>query len=175
MLSVRGARIVFERGMRLRSGDILAFVEGGIDDDRTAALILGLACVDWRYTRSENLPGEISPPDPALDVLLLFTSATPLDYASTDGTPESLFVRPGHEWAAQLMAGHIPEVLHEASRRLRIAGLRHVVTVPSAPYDGTRLAATLLVNTHLSDRRVALSRVAVIGSHRTPSIQEATV
>lgn len=172
--SVRGARIVFERGLRLRSGDILAFVEGGIDDDRIAALILGLSCVDWRYTRSENLSGVSSPPNPALDLLLLFTAATPLDYTSMDGTPETLFVRPGHEWPVQLIAGHIPEVLRDASRRLRIAGLRYVVTVPDAPYDGTRLAAALLMNTHLSDRRAALSRVAVIGSHRTPSTQEAT-
>lgn len=83
-------------------------------------------------------------------------------------------MRPGHEWAAQVIAGHIPEVLHEASRRLRIAGLRHVVTVPSAPYEGTRLAAALLMNTTASDRRAALSRVAVIGSHRITPIQEAT-
>jgi CRISPR-associated protein Csx17 len=172
--SVRGARIAFERGMRLRFDDILAFVEGGIDDDRTAALILGLGCVDWRYTRGETLPGVASPPNPPLDLLLLFTCATPLDYTSADGISESLLVRPGHEWSAQLMAGHTAEVLRDASRRLRIAGLRRVVTIPNAPYDGTRLAATLLMNTHLFDRRAALSHVAVIGSHRTPPTQEAT-
>ena len=175
MLSVRGARIVFERGMRLRSGDILAFVEGGIDDHRTAALILGLSCCRLAvYASSENLPGDASPPTPALDLLLLFTSATPLHYTSTDGKPESLFVRPGHEWAAQLIAGHIPDVLLDASRRLRIGGLRHVVTVPDAPYDGTRLAAALLMSTAAADRRAALSRVAVVGSHRITPIQEAT-
>ena len=173
-LSVRGARIVFDKGMRLRSGDIMAFVEGRIDDDRTAALILGLSCIDWRYNRSETLPGMTSPPNPAFDLLLPFTSAIPLDYTSIDNNPDSLFVRPGHEWAAQLIAGHTPNVLNDASRRLRIAGLRHVVTVPGASYDGTRLAAALLMNTATSDRRAALSRVAVIGSHRTPSIQEAT-
>ncbi len=172
-LSVRGARVVFERGMRLRSGDILAFVEGGIDDNRTAALILGLSSVDWRYTRNETLPGVTSPPTPALDLLLLFTSATPLDYASIDGKQESLFVRPDHEWAAQLIAGHIPDVLRDASRRLRIAGLRYVVTVPDAPYRGTRLAAALLMNTALADRHAALSRVAVVGSHRITPKQEA--
>ncbi|HTY32051.1 type I-G CRISPR-associated protein Cas8g1/Csx17 [Mycobacterium sp.] len=173
-LSVRGARIVFERGMRLRSGDILAFVEGGIDDDRTAALILGLSCVDWRYTRGVNLPGVTSPPAPALDLLLLFTSATPLHYTSIEDKPESLFVRPDHEWAAQLIAGHIPDVLRDASRRLRIAGLRYVVTVPDAPYDGTRLAAALLLNTAAADHHAALSRVAVVGSHRITPKQEAS-
>jgi CRISPR-associated protein Csx17 len=151
-LSVLGARIVFERGMRLRAGDILAFIEGGIDDDRTAALILGLSCVDWRYAGSKNLPGVGSPSDPALDLLLLFTSAIPLHYTSDDGNSQSLFVRPDHGWAAQLIAGHIPDVLRDASRRLRIAGLRRVVTVPDAPYDGTRLAAVLLMNTTEADR-----------------------
>jgi CRISPR-associated protein Csx17 len=173
-LSVRGARIAFERGMRLRSGDIMAFVEGGIDDDRTAALILGLSCVDWRYAGSKNLPGVGSPPDPAFDLLLLFTSAKPLPYTSAEGNPQSLFVRPDHEWAAQLIAGHIPDVLLDASRRLRIAGLRHVVTVPDAPYDGTRLAAALLLHATEADRRTALNRVAVVGTHRTTPIKEAT-
>jgi CRISPR-associated protein Csx17 len=173
-LSVLGARIAFEHGMRLRSGDILAFVEGGIDDDRTAALILGLSCVDWRYAGSKNLPGIGSPPDPALDLQLLFMSAIPLHYTSADGNPQSLFVRPDHEWAAQLIAGHIPDVLRDASRRLRIAGLRYVVTVPDAPYDGTRLAAALLMNTTEADRRTALRRVAVVGTHRITPIQEAT-
>ena len=172
-LSVRGARIVFDKGMRLRSADARAFVEGEIDDDRTAALILGLSCVDWRYVSSENLPGATSYGSPALDLLLLFTSPTPLNYTGADGNPESLFVRPDHEWAAQLIAGHIPEVLHDASRRLRIAGPRHVVTVPDAPFDGTRLAAALLINIAIADRRAALSRIAVVGSHRITSTQEA--
>lgn len=173
-LSVHGARIVFERGMRLRSGDILAFVEGDIDDDRTAALILGLSCVDWRYAGSKNLPGVGSPLDPALDLLLLFASAMPLRYTSAIGNPQSLFVRPDHGWAAKLIAGHVPDVLHDASRRLRIAGLRHVVSVSDAPHDSTRLAAALLMNTTEADRRTALNRVAVVGEHRTAPIQEAT-
>lgn len=172
-LAVRGARIAFARGMRLQRGDIHALVQGGIDDDRTAALVLGLVCIDWRYTPSETLPGDYGPPDPALDLLLLYTGVKPLDYTNLDGTAGSLFVRPGHEWPAQLIAGHTREVIRDASRRLRIAGLRKVVTVPDAPYNGTRLAAALFVNTHLSDRRTALSRLAVIAPHPTPSIQEA--
>lgn len=172
--SVLGARIAFERGMRARSGDILAFIEGRIDDHRTAALILGLSCIDWRYTSSENLPGDTSPPAPALDLLLPFTSPTTLHYTSVDGDPESLFVRPGFEWVAQLIAGHLPEILRDASRRLRIAGLRHVVGIPDAPYDGTRLATALLMHTTVFDRRSALSRVAVTGTPRTTPRQEAT-
>jgi CRISPR-associated protein Csx17 len=174
MPSVRGARIVFERGMRLRSGDVQAFVEGAIDDERTAALTLGLSCIDWRYTSNENLPGSASVHDPALDLLLVFASAAPLEYTNADGEARSLFVRPGHEWPSRLIAGHLGAVLHDASRRLRIAGLRHVVTVCGDSYDGRRLAAALLLTTKTSDRRAALGRVAVVGTQRIEQPQEVT-
>ncbi|MBS4729900.1 type I-U CRISPR-associated protein Csx17 [Mycobacterium sp. SM1] len=170
--SVRGARIVFERGMSLRAGDVQAFVDRAIDDERTAALTLSLSCVDWRHTGNEILPGSASMSDPALDLLLLFTGAAPLGYSNADGERRSLFVRPGHEWPSRLIAGHVPAVLQDASRRLRIAGVRHVVGVPGAPYEGTRLAAMLLLTTTNSDRRAALSRVAVVGTHRTELAQE---
>lgn len=170
--SVRGARIVFERGMRLRSGDVQAFVDGMIDDERIAALTLGLTCIDWRYTRNENLPGAASQHDPVLDLLLPFAGAEPLDYTSTDGERRSLFVRPGHEWPSRLIAGHIQGVLHDASRRLHIAGLLHVVTVRGGFYDGRRLAVALLLTTRTSDRRAALSRVAVVGPQQIEQLQE---
>ncbi|WP_204080883.1 type I-G CRISPR-associated protein Cas8g1/Csx17 [Mycobacterium riyadhense] len=170
--SVRGPRIVFERGMRLRSGDVQAFVEGAIDDERTAALTLGLSCIDWRYTSNENLPGTASAYDPALDLLLLFTGAAPLDYVNTDGDSRSLFVRPGHNWPSGLIAGHIGAVLQDAVRRLRIAGLRHVAAIHGRSHDGRRLAAALLLTTKTSDRRAALNRVAVVGSQRIEQPQE---
>jgi CRISPR-associated protein Csx17 len=114
MASVRGARILFQHGMRLRSADVAAFIDGTVDDERTAALAIGLSCIDWQHARSENLPGAMSLPDPGLDLLLLFTSAAPLGYTDTEGQPASLLVRPGHEWPGQLIAGHIPEVLRDA-------------------------------------------------------------
>jgi CRISPR-associated protein Csx17 len=103
-----------------------------------------------------------------------FTGIRPLDYTGIDGQTESLFIRPGHDWVPQLLAGHLPEVLHDASRRLRIAGLRHVVAVPDGPHDCTRVAAALLMNTTAFDRRAALARIALIGSHRIPSTEEET-
>jgi len=172
--SVRGARTAFERGMRLRSGDVQAFVEGVIDDERTAALTLGLSCVDWRYTTNENLPGTAARHHPALDLLLLFTGADPLEYTNTDGERRSLFVRPGHDWPSRLIAQHVGPVLHDASRRLRIAGLRHVVAVHGGPHDGRRLAAALLLTTKTSDRWAALARVAVVGTQRIEQQQEVT-
>jgi len=174
MPSVRGARIVFERGMRLGSGDMQAFVEGAIDDERTAALILGLSCIDWRYSGNENLPGGASAHEPPLDLLMLFTGMAPFDYANTEGEQRSLFARPGHEWPSRLIAGHVQAVLDDASRRLHIAGLRHVVTVHGCLYDGRRLAGALLLTTKTADRRLALSRIAVVGAQRIQQPEEAT-
>ncbi|WP_373199343.1 type I-G CRISPR-associated protein Cas8g1/Csx17 [Mycobacterium marinum] len=171
--AMRGARIAFEHGMRVRSGDIRAFVEGLIDDERTSALTLGLSCVDWRYTSNANLPGTAAGYDPALDLLLLFTGAVPLDYVNTDGESRSLFVRPGHDWPSLLISGHVGAVLCDAARRLNIAGLRHVASVRASSHDGRRLAAALLLSTKTSDRRAALGRVAVIGSQRIEQLQEA--
>lgn len=173
--SMRGARIAFKRGMLLRLGDVQTFVEGASDDERTAALMLGLSCIDWRCTSDENLPGPTSRYDPVLDLLLLFTGAAPLDYTNIDGEARSLFVRPGHDWPSRLIAGHGGAVLQDASRRLRIAGLRHVVTVCGDAYDGRRLAAALLLTAKTSDRLAALRRVAVVGSQRIEQSQEVIV
>lgn len=172
--SVRGARIAFERGMRVRSGDVQALVDGVIDDERAAALALGLSRVDWRYAKNETLPGTAARHHPALDLLLLFTGANPLEYTNTGGERRSLFVRPGHEWPSRLIADHVGVVLHDASRRLRVAGLRHVAAAHCSSHDGRRLAAALLFTTTTSDRRAALGRVAVVGSQRTEQQQEVT-
>ncbi|MEZ5130337.1 MAG: type I-U CRISPR-associated protein Csx17 [Mycobacterium sp.] len=173
-LSVRGPRIALEHGLWLRSGDVAAFVAAQIDDERTAALILGLACIDWHRGPRETLPGAASGPDPAVDLLLPFTGARPLDYTTHDGQRATLLIRPGHDWIPQLAAGHVTEVLQDATRRLRIAGLPHVIAVPGAMLDGTRAAGALLMTTPPSDRRTALARIAVIGSHRSATTQEET-
>ncbi|CCK64990.1 type I-U CRISPR-associated protein Csx17 [Mycobacterium canetti] len=171
--AVRGARLAFTRGLRLHSADVLAFVEGTVDYERTAALILGLACVEWRHTPDETLPGKLATPDPIVDLLLPFMSPWPLTYTSADGEQCSLFVRPGHDWPGRLISGHVADVLNDATRRLRIAGLRHVVSVRGASHDGTRLAAALMLATTAFDRRAALGRVAVVEHHQvTPTTQE---
>lgn len=162
--AVRGARITFDHGLRLRSNDIYDFITGRVDDDRIAALILGLCCIDWRRGPNDTLPGEVSPPDPAVDLMLPFAGVRPLAYTAIDGQPGSLFVRPGHDWIPQLLAGHIGAVLGDAARRLHLAGVPHVVTVPNAAVDGRRIAASLLMTAKPSDRRIALSRIALIGS-----------
>jgi hypothetical protein len=46
------------------------------------------------------------------------------------------------------------------------------VTVPDMPYDGARLAAALLMHTPSRDRRMALGRIAIIGTHARTSQEE---
>ncbi|WP_216893451.1 type I-G CRISPR-associated protein Cas8g1/Csx17 [Nocardia alni] len=173
--SVRGARIAFEYGLRLHAADVLAFILGAVDDTRIAALLEGLVCVDWRpVTGAPSLPGAPAS-DPTTDLLALFTDPGQLDYTDLDGQKRSLFVRPGHEWVARLTAHHTDRVLHDAARRLRIAGLRYVITSPASSFDGTRLAAALLMTPTLPDRRAALARVAVVGTPRITARQKETI
>ncbi|MGH8964251.1 MAG: hypothetical protein ACRDXB_02815, partial [Actinomycetes bacterium] len=76
--------------------------------------------------------------------------------------PDEELLRPGSEWPVLLHAGRTGEVLADAARRLRIAGLRHVITPGTAPYEGARLAAVLLLRIPDVDRLAALRRVAVL-------------
>jgi hypothetical protein len=61
-----------------------------------------------------------------------------------------------------LSAGRTSAVLADAVHRLRIAGLRDVITPGAASYDGARLAAILMMRIPDRDRQAALRRVAVL-------------
>jgi CRISPR-associated protein Csx17 len=103
------------------------------------------------------LRGEERPLDPELGLLLPFTGTTPVHLPEKE-----TLLRPGSEWPALLGAGRTSEVLTDAARRLRIAGLRDVITPESARHTGDRLAAVLLLRISDGDRLAALHRVAVV-------------
>ncbi|MGH3926435.1 MAG: hypothetical protein ACRDTT_26830, partial [Pseudonocardiaceae bacterium] len=63
-------------------------------------------------------------------------------------------------------------VLADAARRLRIAGLRDVITPGAAPYNGARLAAVLMMRVPDGDRQAALRRVAVFPEPTSEQNQE---
>jgi CRISPR-associated protein Csx17 len=163
--AVRGARIAFSHGWTLRASDIHALVNDPSEDQRVADLLAGLLTIDWHGLAEQVLPGG-SAPDLAVDLLLPFASTTPLTLRDDDGTRWPLLVRPGSEWPAQLAAAHTDDVLVDAARRLRIGGLRFVVTPRTARTDGARLAAVLLLRATRSDMIAALHRVAVIPDFR---------
>ena len=154
--AVKGVRIGFQRGVQVRAADVHSFVAGELDDYRVADLLAGLLTVDWSGTPDVVFRYRGQPPDPALDLLLPFTGTGPIRL------PDAALLRPGSEWPAMLQAGHTAEVLADAARRLRIAGLRQVITPGAASYEGARLAAVLMVRVPDGDRLAALRRVAVL-------------
>jgi CRISPR-associated protein Csx17 len=142
--------------VQVRAADVHSFVAGELDDYRVADLLAGLLTVDWSGTPDVVFRYRGQPPDPALDLLLPFTGTGPIRL------PDAALLRPGSEWPAMLQAGHTAEVLADAARRLRIAGLRQVITPGAASYEGARLAAVLMMRVPDGDRLAALRRVAVL-------------
>jgi CRISPR-associated protein Csx17 len=164
--AVKGVRIGFQRGVRVRAADVHAFVAGEVDDERLADLLAGLLTVDWTGMPDVVLRYREQPPNPALDLLLPFTGTSPINL------PDRVLLRPGSGWPALLHAGRVAEVFADATHRLRIAGLRHVITPGAAPYDGARFAAVLLMRVPDHDRLVALRRVAVVPDPSTEQNEE---
>lgn len=154
--AVIGVRIALQRGVQVRDADVYAFVAGEVEDDRLADLLAGLLTVNWSGTPDVNFPYGDRRSDPALDLLLPFTGTDPIRL------PDKVLLRPCSEWPALLQADRTAEVLADAARRLRIAGLRHVITPGAAPYEGARLAAVLLMRVPDGDRLAALRRVALL-------------
>ena len=156
--AVKGVRIGYQWGVRITAAAVQSFVAGELDDGRLADLLAGLLTVDWAdIPEGVVLRGEERPPDPALGLLLPFTGTTPVRLPEKE-----VLLRPGSEWPVLLSAGRTSEVLADAARRLRIAGLRQVITPGAAPYEGARLAAVLLMRVPDGDRAAALRRVAVL-------------
>jgi CRISPR-associated protein Csx17 len=165
--AVKGVRIGFPDGVQVSAATVHAFAAGELDEHRLAALLAGLLTVDWNATLNIVLaPGERPRPDPVVDLLLPFTGTDPIRL------PEAKLLRPGSEWPALLQAGRSAEVLADAARRLRIAGLRDVITPGAAPHEGARLAAVLLLRVPNGDRLHALRRVAVLPQPTTDQNQE---
>ncbi|MGH3625380.1 MAG: hypothetical protein ACRDQ5_26965, partial [Sciscionella sp.] len=173
--AVRGARIAFQRGMRLLPTDLRALLDRDVDEPRVADLLAGLLTVTWRGTDDRLLTPRV-PPEPTLpelDLVLPFTGGTAIEVATEDGATRSVLLRPGSQWPALLAAGRVSEVLADAARRLRISGFRHVIHPVGATVDGARLAAVLLLRVPDDERVAALSRVAVLPEpRRTPQDQE---
>jgi CRISPR-associated protein Csx17 len=166
--AVKGVRIGYQWGMRITAANVQSFVAGELDDDRLADLLAGLLTVDWADTHGV-LGGGQRPLDPELGLLLPFTGTTPVHLPEKEA-----LLRPGSEWPVLLSAGRTSEVLADAARRLRIAGLRDVITPASARHDGNRLAAVLLLRVPDDERVTALGRIAVFPDATTGQNQEIT-
>jgi CRISPR-associated protein Csx17 len=162
---MRGVRIAFTHGLLIRAADLRALIRGSVDHQRISALLAGLLTVDWQRLDSYRMAGDPAP-DPTLDLLLPF--AAPRGVAiHTEGTSRTLLVRPGSDWPTKLAAGNTADVLADAARRLRIGGLRFVVSPRPGHADPAGLAAALLFTASRVDINAALHRVAVLPDPRT--------
>lgn len=168
--AVGGVRIAFEHGLRLHRGDHLHWLHGDVDEQRVADLLAGLLTVDWSDTMDSTLPGDDGGPDPALDVLLPFTGTRPLDVPLEDGGRRPLLFRPASWWPVRLAAERADEVLADAAHRLRIGGVRHVVTPVAPRYEHVRLAAVLL--SPVPERSAALRCIAALPDRRPAPTEE---
>lgn len=153
--AVKGVRIGYQWGVWITAAAVQSFVAGELDDDRLADLLAGLLTVDWTGTYG-FLAGEERLLDPELGLLLPFTGTDPVRLREKEA-----LLRPGSEWPALFSAGRSSEVLADAAQRLRVTGLRDVITPASARHDGYRLAAVLLLQVPDNERITALGRVAV--------------
>lgn len=173
--AVRGVRIAFTGGLRLRGPDIDALAFGDVDEHRLRALLAGLLCVDWRGVGGYPLAlaGERAA-DPVLDVLSLFTLDEPLSITDTDGYPKTIMLRPGSEWPALLLAGRTQAVLNDATRRLRISGLGEVTDVRAGGHAPEALAVALLLPVRRSDVPGIVGRLSTTPeTHvRSPRIED---
>jgi CRISPR-associated protein Csx17 len=162
---MRGVRIAFTGGLRIRTADLRALIHGSVDDQRISALLAGLLTVDWQGLYGYRMAGDPGP-DPALDLLLPFAASRGMTIHTDEGQ-QKLLVRPSSDWPIKLAAGHAVDVLDDAARRLRIGGLRFVVTPKPGGADPAGFAAVLLFTAGRADINAALRRVAVLPTPRT--------
>jgi CRISPR-associated protein Csx17 len=155
--AVQGVRIGFQRGALVATSAVSAFVAGELDEHRLADLLAGLLTIDWSGSPDLVFPHPERAADPGLDLLLPFTGTARIRLPD-----KAALLRPSSTGPMLLQAGRSAEVLADAARRLRIAGLRQVIIPGAARYEGTRLAAVLLMRVPDDERLAALRRVAVL-------------
>lgn len=165
--AVRGVLSAFASGWEVPVGDVVDLATGRLDAVVVGDLLRGLLLLDWSGTARHADGGAREPAllPPSLALLLPFFAVRPLRVrlAEDSGAPDRLVLRPGADWIPLLRAGRVAQVLRDAVRRLRAAGVARTVTERAgAPLSGDRLAAALLLRVPPAARVGALARVAVL-------------
>ena len=121
-------------------GDVAAFIDGRVDDERIEALLHGLILINWRYVEGKTLQklrGNKEPmPDAAYALLKLCHLPNTIDGKAVRLTPAI---------TRRAASGDITEATRLAARRLRGSGLPPAVkVVPGHGERARRTAAALL-------------------------------
>lgn len=116
--------------------DVQSLLAGELDEERIAALVWGLAALEWPSVRNFSFRGRLTPSEPAFALLKLCAAgqevrgvAVPLN--------RTIFRR--------AVAGQLPEASRLAARRLRASGLPAAVDVLTASVAWTRRCAAAVV------------------------------
>ncbi len=122
-------------------------LSGGFDDERTEALLRGLALIDWHNAapRTAGTGAALSPELPRAYALLKLLFL-PRGELVREPRGEPVLIKHDPSIVPLLRAGHVPEALEVATRRLRSSGLTPFTSEFLYPDDeGARLAAALLI------------------------------
>ena len=149
-------------------GDISAFIDGDVDDDRIERLLRGLLLVNWRYVGHDTLKrlgGNGEPiPDASYALLKLCHLPHKLDDKAVPLAPAI---------TRRAAAGDIAEATLLAARRLRGSGIVPAVeTIPCRGERARRTAAALLFPVRQSDI-VRLAQRVIRRTEASESDQEA--
>ncbi|MBV8857902.1 MAG: type I-U CRISPR-associated protein Csx17 [Acidobacteria bacterium] len=120
---------------------------GGFDDERTEALLRGLALIDWHNAAPRTAgAGAAPPPELPRAYALLKLLFLPRGELVREPGGKPVLIKHEPSIVPLLRAGHVPEALKVATRRLRSSGLTPFTSEFLYPNDeGVRLAAALLI------------------------------
>jgi CRISPR-associated protein Csx17 len=129
------------RSSRLaRNTDAMAFLEGSIDDELTEDLLFALTLVDWR-----KAPAGARAPKGAMFVWPVYGLLKHVFLGRPVPHTDGVVIAPDLNVIAALRSGDVARAAELAARRLRIAGLAPPELEYAGGFDGTRLAAALLI------------------------------
>jgi len=164
-----GVDLAFKWGISSPMSDLDLLARAGTDDSYLAYLLEAMLMLDWTGFKAGSVPWagantEREDTHSALALLIPFFQGLTPD----SGRPRLL---PAANWPHKLFAGRQRDVLAEALRRLRWAGLVPLLAHPelvAQGTDGQRLAACMLVRTSRSELRRLLAAVAVADDKPLP-------
>jgi len=114
----------FTLGEFVPLSDLVLLMDGRLDEDRIAGLIIALSLIDPSSKRAPaTAANRILPVSPLLAVVAPFFSARPIRLTTEDGPLEIRLV-PESRWSRLLVTASVHELAADCLRRLRVLGLR---------------------------------------------------
>ena len=144
-----------------RLDDVAAFLDGGVDVQRIADLVLPLSFVrHWRRSETEQASKQPAPFDLSAAYAMMKLTLLPSKFVCPQlGEDRDISMEP--RMLAMLRAGRVNDAYRVASRRLKASGLRPLSDAPGIAdrsVPGRRLAAALLFPLDRGDHKALAER-----------------